>query len=385
MERVGVLVGEVSAIARRGYFASPNETAVYGDLPAGVRSNFVNPVSKADQLIVVNAICIPICLALVLARLYSKIRVTHNLGWDDYTCVIGFAFALFNGGCSLASVGQWAYLCNFYWISVAASKSSILLLYLRIFGNSKLFRWHAWAMIGFVNALCFACMMAVLFQCLPVRSNWTIVENSKCINNKNIAVSASALNLFQDFIILVMPIPVVKTLQLPTKQRTIIVLLFLTGLIATVVTAVRFYTLIDGGKEEVDYSWATFGIYLWTNAELYVFVMVACLPLMKTFLRNVFPKIFVLSHHSTTGSTSKSSSHFSAWRLWPMSHHSARKESSPSETHSASQLVARSEKAHVVPAPPVPQMPEPHVAVPLAAQRPSTARPGGGAYGEAEV
>ena len=70
-------------LVRRMWFASPNASSWYGDLPPGVTSNFVNPVSDAYQLIIINVICILLCVLLIGARLYSKTRVTHNLGWDD--------------------------------------------------------------------------------------------------------------------------------------------------------------------------------------------------------------------------------------------------------------------------------------------------------------
>ncbi len=86
MEDFGILVGLEGieqSLVRRAYFTTTNATIVYGDLPEGVRSNFVNPQSRAKQLVIVNALGLALSLMLIFARLWSKFRVTHNVGWDD--------------------------------------------------------------------------------------------------------------------------------------------------------------------------------------------------------------------------------------------------------------------------------------------------------------
>ena len=113
---------------------------------------------------------------------------------------------------------------------MAASKSSFLLLYLRIFGNNKSFKWFTWAMLFFVNGLCLACFLAVTFICDPVDGAWAPVSgNLVCHDNKRITLAAAALGLLQDLIILIMPMPLVHTLHIPQKQRIAVLGLFLTG------------------------------------------------------------------------------------------------------------------------------------------------------------
>ena len=84
MESLTILMSHApKLVARTSYFDSPNATAVYGDLPPGIVSNLVNPVSRAYQVYIVNAICIFLCTLLLAARLWSKLRVPNGLGWDD--------------------------------------------------------------------------------------------------------------------------------------------------------------------------------------------------------------------------------------------------------------------------------------------------------------
>lgn len=83
MDRVGLNFFDLPTLTRRAYFDSDNATAVYGDLPPGVFPNFVNPVSRAKEIVLANVLCIVLCLVLVSARLYSKYVITKTQGWDD--------------------------------------------------------------------------------------------------------------------------------------------------------------------------------------------------------------------------------------------------------------------------------------------------------------
>ena len=51
--------------------------------PAGVLSNFNNPVSLAPSLVAVNAIFLSLMVIAVTIRIYSRRFIVHALGWDD--------------------------------------------------------------------------------------------------------------------------------------------------------------------------------------------------------------------------------------------------------------------------------------------------------------
>lgn len=51
--------------------------------PPGVVPNFVDPVSQARSVIVINVIWITLMLCFVVMRIYTKGHLLRNLGWDD--------------------------------------------------------------------------------------------------------------------------------------------------------------------------------------------------------------------------------------------------------------------------------------------------------------
>ena len=51
--------------------------------PPGLTSNYVDPPSKAIWGTVTTAVCLTVATLLVAMRLYTKVKVLKNLGWDD--------------------------------------------------------------------------------------------------------------------------------------------------------------------------------------------------------------------------------------------------------------------------------------------------------------
>lgn len=51
--------------------------------PPGVASNFINPSSVANAIIIVQAVFLTLMLGFVTLRIYTKAFLIRSLGWDD--------------------------------------------------------------------------------------------------------------------------------------------------------------------------------------------------------------------------------------------------------------------------------------------------------------
>ncbi len=117
-----------------------------------------------------------------------------------------------------------------YGLTITLVKISILLLYRRIF-NSPAFK-QATLVVG---ALCIAWSLAdvftALFQCSPVSAAWNqaLLVSSQCKDIKKIMMGITISNMFIDFIILCMPLPVVWKLQLSTRKKLGVCFIFVLG------------------------------------------------------------------------------------------------------------------------------------------------------------
>lgn len=93
-----------------------------------------------------------------------------------------------------------------YPLGMGLVKISCLTLYLRIFSSDR-FRIVIYCSIAFVTAMTIAAIFSVVFQCLPIESNWVLAEwgTRKCINRVDQQYATSALTFLTDIGVLVLP------------------------------------------------------------------------------------------------------------------------------------------------------------------------------------
>lgn len=51
--------------------------------PPGIKSNFIDPPSQVNHIILFDAIFLALMLLAVLVRVFVRVRVTRGWGWDD--------------------------------------------------------------------------------------------------------------------------------------------------------------------------------------------------------------------------------------------------------------------------------------------------------------
>jgi hypothetical protein len=108
-------------------------------------------------------------------------------------------------------------------------KDSILYQYLRFFVH-RTYRRAAWALMGFVTTGGVVMVVTSSVSCLPVPFYWDrSVEGGHCINLMAFWFTFSAFNIITDLSVWLLPMPVLKSLQLPRKQRYSLIGVFALG------------------------------------------------------------------------------------------------------------------------------------------------------------
>lgn len=97
-------------------------------------------------------------------------------------------------------------------------------------------------------------VLALVFQCNPIRAFWDKTRTIGPIPDSGACFSADktlALNMYQgvllfvfDIILLVLPIPTVWKLDIPARQRVLVLLLFGLGLVACAAALVRLVIVV---------------------------------------------------------------------------------------------------------------------------------------------
>jgi hypothetical protein len=115
-----------------------------------------------------------------------------------------------------------------YVVIQSATKVSILLLYFHIFSGTR-FRFWTKAVIGFMACHFLAFLFAVSLQCIPVTAVWNLDIKGKCISSTVIVLAGAVMSITEDLVIILLPIPCLRTLQLSLKKRIELIFLFALG------------------------------------------------------------------------------------------------------------------------------------------------------------
>ena len=80
--------------------------------------------------------------------------------------------------------------------------------------------------MGLVISYCLALMLAIIFQCRPISAGWNFFDKGRCISLINVNLAIGAFNIVTDFVIVVVPLPLVLKLQLrPAKMIGLLAIL----------------------------------------------------------------------------------------------------------------------------------------------------------------
>ena len=73
-------------------------------------------------------------------------------------------------------------------------------------------------------------MLGSIFACTPVAYFWEkSISNGHCINLLAFWFSNAAFNILSDLVIIILPIPVLKSLSIPLKQKYGLIMIFIMG------------------------------------------------------------------------------------------------------------------------------------------------------------
>ncbi|KAI9887104.1 MAG: hypothetical protein M1823_001094 [Watsoniomyces obsoletus] len=279
--------------------------------PPGVTPNFVDPYSRGQVVRISTAVSISLAALFVCMRIYSRAFIVRKLWWDDYTSILALLMGIAWSGVtvkySFLGVGRhrWDVPVSLITQSLKIEMAvfvlyapyiffvemSILLLYIRILGPSKVFRYLVYAAMFLVSGYTTAFFFAALFSCTPRKKYWQPTLPGSCIRIVNLAIASCAINIAVDLIILFLPVVPVWRLQLTTKQKISVLIMFTAGSIACLAAFVRMKYFVDISNS-ADSTWHGWGSTSWTSIEASMGLICGCLPAARPFLQHHFPILF---------------------------------------------------------------------------------------------
>lgn len=196
-----------------------------------------------------------------------------------------------------------------------ASKASVLVFYLRIARNTHaVLRWASWAVLSVVVVAGTILTVMNIFQCRPVWAAWTPIVHVaakttgrvECLPILTEFICSAPVDIITDLAILALPIPVLTSISLPTRQKVVLVGTFALGAFVTIVDVVRIYylqeavTMVPSGStvdadpafgQEAEFAWNASLSLLWSAVEVNVIVTCACVPTLRPLIVHIPTKI----------------------------------------------------------------------------------------------
>ncbi|KAK0652393.1 hypothetical protein B0T16DRAFT_346748, partial [Cercophora newfieldiana] len=278
----------------------------------------LNGQSRFAEIVIILSVFSVISTVAVGMRCYARLFILRCFGRDDGVMVAAQALTL----ASAIAIGleaqyglgrhTWTvppenlipYMKAFYAsivvynIAVCLTKISILLQYKRLFSNPIMQRITLWALC-FLAAWAVALAFLLTLICQPVSAFWNPTVSGKCLDAPTIWYIMAGVNLVSDFAILTLPMPVIKSLQLPQRQKIMLIAVFCLGFFPCAVSIYRIRTL-KAATETPDPMYDNVDAATWSFLELTTGVLAACLPTLRPIFIAVMPRLFGASGARTT-------------------------------------------------------------------------------------
>ncbi|KAH7119830.1 hypothetical protein B0J11DRAFT_71123 [Dendryphion nanum] len=193
----------------------------------------------------------------------------------------------------------------FYNISLCLSKFSILLLCLRIFSQSS-WRIACYIVFGILSVYTIWIIINNIVPCVPIHAYWDLSLQGWCFPKAISWFTNAGLNIFTDFLVVMLPLPGIFKLQLPRKQKIGVSFVFFLGFFICIISIVRLHSLHQGAVTK-DPTYDNFAIAIWSVVEVNGAIIGACLPTLKPLIASIFPRL--LSSGSPTSRTTPSYYH----------------------------------------------------------------------------
>jgi hypothetical protein len=177
-----------------------------------------------------------------------------------------------------------------YYLSLSLLRLSLLVQYYRIFPSQSMRR--AVLLIGAI-ALAFGIetVLTMIFFCNPVAKWWDQSLPGFCVNRTVLWYFNSIMHILIDAALVILPLPVLGRLEIPRKQKRLLVGVFSLGFVAVVDAILRMRSLAEMiGSEDLSYFNAD--LAAWSASEINLSLICACLPALRPVVSRMFPNVF---------------------------------------------------------------------------------------------
>jgi hypothetical protein len=293
------------------------------DVPGGFARN-PNQPGEAAPLTIVTIISFTLATIFMVIRLYARQGIVGKLLLDDYLMTAAWACSAIMAGFTLnmLNYGMGKHLWNvrltpdlfpnfmlsntiaaiFFCAATGLAKGSILLFYLRIF-PAKAAQVTVWLGFAFTIGYSLSSVLVNVFACKPIRGGWDLQASltAVCINRPVFYFAQAGLGIATDVITVLIPVPWLRTLKLPTRQKVGVGFMLTMGASVCIISGVRLQSLGVLLKDS-DLTHNTVLALMWCVLELNLSIIGGSIPTVKPLIKKFMPRLLGTSRRSRSRS-----------------------------------------------------------------------------------
>ncbi|KAH8668813.1 hypothetical protein BX600DRAFT_435330 [Xylariales sp. PMI_506] len=256
-----------------------------------------SPEQKKVYVVAATVIGLILSTSTTALRFFAKIYLRNGVYAEDWFIFGGLLlsygiassefFGLTTGlgqhEASLSVAEKRNFQFRFQPPSIFCIKTSIIIFYARIFPTRSI-QICAWGIWIYTMLWTIEAFLSSMLECIPVAYFWDKTLSGHCVANPlvRIGLTNGVLSTAGDIFILIMPMPLLVTLQMNSKRRFGLLAIFTVGILVIVTSFLRWIALL-GTTTDVSYTQAEAGI--WTFMEVALGITCANLPLLAPLLR----------------------------------------------------------------------------------------------------
>ena len=151
-----------------------------------------------------------------------------------------------------------------------------------------------------------------IFTCWPINAFWAANEGVQgtCMDRNIVAFSISGINILTDAIFVILPLPLIRGLLIPMRQKVILLVVLAIGLGVCAMSALRLVSLYSLSLAPPQEQSGMFGpllsnfsvltdryvvqgvnLTIWSCVEINMAIMCATAPSLRPLVARIFPKL----------------------------------------------------------------------------------------------
>ncbi|EWY94964.1 hypothetical protein FOYG_04105 [Fusarium oxysporum NRRL 32931] len=263
----------------------------------------IPPTNNTNEYRLNGTIVFVFALVFFALRMVTKFRLGLTWGIDDTLTTLSVVMLALGLGLDMWFISDSQIILIFklfivievlYLTALVLVKAAILCFFLRIFPDHK-FRIVVKCTMVFNALIWVGFFIFVFFQIQPFSLFWNGWQQKKghliLTGFTNFTLPLAGMNLLLDIWMLILPMTQLWGMGLKLRKKLGVISMFSVGIFLTIVAAIRVRELVAFLLSEdltVDHAQSA---VIWSNVEISVGVMVACMPHIRHLVRHITSRI----------------------------------------------------------------------------------------------